>query len=426
MTCQYFFTPTSAAENGISLSAAKAEFVPRAHPGSGRHRAFLELLLPARVYSMLLGTVFVESEDMRKNLRLAGLFALFSAVAIWFAVAATPPVTLHVGDPAPKIQVGKWIQGQPVKEFEKDKIYIVEFWATWCVTCKTTIPHLNELQNKYKDKGVIVIGQSIGEEDDDDVPRFVKQMGDKMKYRVAIDDKSEGPVGKMDKEWMNAVGRNSLPTAFIIKQGKVAWIGSGTALDEKLIDEILSDKYDLAKAAEEYNKNVARQQKYDEVFEKFQQASAEKQWPKAQELLTEVEKYTLPNEESDVAIVRLKLYLRMQDFAAAEKALKRAAELQPEDATHHGALAWMVATYAPEAKNLVAIAEKEAEKANELAKGKSADLLDTLARVQFVKGDKDAAVATMQKAVELAEEKEKKPFQKTLAAYKAGKLPEDE
>lgn len=363
---------------------------------------------------------------MRKNLRLAGLFALFSAVAIWFAVAATPPITLHVGDPAPKIEVGKWIQGEPVKEFANDKLYIVEFWATWCVTCKTTIPHLNELQNKYKDKGVIVIGQSIAEEDDDDVPRFVKQMGDKMKYRVAIDAKSEGPVGKMDKNWMNAAGRNTLPTAFIIKQGKVAWIGSGTALDEKLIDEVLSDKFDLAKAADDYNQNVARQQKYDEAFEKFQQAAAEKKWPQAQELLTELEKHILPNEQPDLAILRVKLYLRMGDFAAAETALKRAAELQPEDATYHGALAWMVANYAPKEKNVMAIAEKEAEKANEIAKGKSADVLDTLARVQFVKGDKEAAIATIHKAVELAEEKEKKPLEKTLAAYKAGKLPEEE
>lgn len=411
---------------GFPGRARKLNLFSRRQPGVEKHRRFLELLLPARIYSMLLGTVFVESEDMRKNLRLAGLLAVFSAVAIWFAVAATPPITLHVGDPAPKIQVGKWIQGEPVKEFANDKIYIVEFWATWCVTCKTTIPHLNELQNKYKDKGVIVIGQSIAEEDADDVPRFVKQMGDKMKYRVAVDDMSDGPVGKMDKNWMNAVGRTGLPTAFIIKQGKVAWVGSGTALDEKLIDEILSEKYDLAKAAEEYNKNVARQQKYDEAFEKFQQAAAEKQWAKAQELLTEVEKYIQPNEQSDLAILRVKLFLRMGDFTAAETALKRAAELEPENATYHGALAWMVAMYAPNAKNVMAVAEKEAEKANEIAKGKSADVLDTLARVQFVKGDKDAAIATIQKAVELAEEKEKKPLQKTLAAYKAGKLPEAE
>lgn len=375
---------------------------------------------------MLSGIVVsVESEDMRKNLRLAGLFALFGTVTIWLAVAANPPVTLRVGDPAPKIQVGKWIQGQPVKEFANDKVYIVEFWATWCVTCKTTIPHLNELQNKYKDKGVIVIGQSIAEEDDEDVPRYVKQMGDKMKYRVAIDDKSEGK-GKMDQAWMDAAGRNSLPTAFIIKQGKIAWIGSGTALDEKLIDEILSDKYDIAKAADEYKKDIERQENYDESFEKFQQATADKQWAKAQEALTELEKHIRPSEKSDLAMMRVRLYLKMQDFAGAETAAKQAAELEPENASFHGALAWFLATQASSARNLVALAEKEALKADEIAKGKSADALDTLARVQFVKGDKEAAIATQQKALELADEKEKKPYQKALEAYKAGTVPEAE
>ena len=37
--------------------------------------------------------------------------------------------TLKVGDPAPKLQTGKWIQGEPVKSFEKGKAYLVEFWA---------------------------------------------------------------------------------------------------------------------------------------------------------------------------------------------------------------------------------------------------------------------------------------------------------
>jgi thiol-disulfide isomerase/thioredoxin len=362
---------------------------------------------------------------MRKNLRLAGWFAVFSLVAIWFAVAATPEITLRVGDPAPKVQVGKWIQGEPVKEFAKDKVYVVEFWATWCVTCKTTIPHLNELQNKYKDKGVIVIGQSIAEEDDDDVPRFMKQMGDKMKYRVAIDDRSGGAVGKMDQAWMNAAGRTELPTAFIIKQGKVAWIGSGTEVDEKLIDEILSDKYDLAKAAEDYNKNAERRAKYNEAYEKFQQAIADKQWPKAQESLTELGKHIHPSEKADFAMLRVKLFMKMQDLPGAEAAAKEAAEVDPQNASFHGTFAWFLATQPSSTKTLLEVAEKEALKANELAKGKSADLLDTLARVQFVKGEKEAAIATLQKGLELADEKEKKAFQKTLDAYKAGKLPED-
>jgi hypothetical protein len=36
---------------------------------------------------------------------------------------------LNIGDPAPKLQVAKWIQGDAVQEFETNHIYIVEFWS---------------------------------------------------------------------------------------------------------------------------------------------------------------------------------------------------------------------------------------------------------------------------------------------------------
>src|SRR5437764_4651078 len=73
---------------------------------------------------------------------------------------------LKVGDPAPKLQMGKWIQGEPVTEFKPGKAYLVEFWATWCGPCRVSIPHLNELHNKYKDQGLVVIGQDCFERDD--------------------------------------------------------------------------------------------------------------------------------------------------------------------------------------------------------------------------------------------------------------------
>src|SRR5947207_870817 len=103
---------------------------------------------------------------MRMNLRLgwvAGVVAFFGVAAF----GAWAP-KLKVGDAPPKLQPGKWLQGEAVTEFKSDKVYVVEFWATWCGPCKESIPHLNELQKKYKDKGVVMIGQDIWEDDDDD------------------------------------------------------------------------------------------------------------------------------------------------------------------------------------------------------------------------------------------------------------------
>src|SRR5215471_5656015 len=102
--------------------------------------------------------------------RLAILLALFPGTLAFSAAAAT----LKVGDPAPKLQTGKWVQGEPVKEFAKGKAYIVEFWATWCGPCRISIPHLNEIHNKFKDKGLIVIGQDCWEHNDALVAPFVE------------------------------------------------------------------------------------------------------------------------------------------------------------------------------------------------------------------------------------------------------------
>ena len=160
--------------------------------------------------------------------------------------------TLKVGDPAPKLQTGKWVQGEPVKEFEKEKAYIVEFWATWCGPCRVSIPHLNDIHNKFKVKGLVVIGQDCWERDDSLVAPFVKSMGDKMTYRVALDDKADSEKGKMAETWMAAAGRNGIPSAFLVDtKGKVAWIGHPMELKDKTVEEVLADKYDLKKAAEE-------------------------------------------------------------------------------------------------------------------------------------------------------------------------------
>jgi len=155
----------------------------------------------------------------------------------------TAEANIHVGDPAPPLQVGKWVQGDPVRQFDSNHVYIVEFWATWCGPCVRSIPHLNELANEFKDKGVIVIGQNVWDQDEA-VPAFVRKMGDKMSYRVALDDKSQDSDGFMASHWWKRkVDQHSIPTAVVInKAGRIAWIGHPQDLNEKLIEDVLADK----------------------------------------------------------------------------------------------------------------------------------------------------------------------------------------
>jgi thiol-disulfide isomerase/thioredoxin len=57
-----------------------------------------------------------------------------------------PAASLTGRDPAPPLKVSKWLKGEEVKRFEPGKVYVVEFWATWCGPCIAFMPHLAELQ----------------------------------------------------------------------------------------------------------------------------------------------------------------------------------------------------------------------------------------------------------------------------------------
>jgi len=58
------------------------------------------------------------------------VLATLLLTAVWVE-AASPGPALKVGEPAPRLQVVRWMQGDPVTGFEKGKTYLLEFWATW-------------------------------------------------------------------------------------------------------------------------------------------------------------------------------------------------------------------------------------------------------------------------------------------------------
>ena len=161
------------------------------------------------------------------------------AVAAVSLISSVSAAALKAGDTAPKVQVASWAQGSGVKEFEGDKVYIVEFWATWCGPCVQVIPHLNEIYKKNKAKGLVVIGSNVGE-DAATVSNFVKSMAGKMTYNVAVDDPKGG--GWMNTHWLTAAEQNGIPCAFVVnKKGKIAFIGHPMELKESLLANLLAE-----------------------------------------------------------------------------------------------------------------------------------------------------------------------------------------
>ena len=67
------------------------------------------------------------------------------------------PLSVPLPKP-PALSVDTWIKGGPITRFEKGKVYVVEFWATWCKPCLEGIPRLSELQRQYGGRGLLAIG----------------------------------------------------------------------------------------------------------------------------------------------------------------------------------------------------------------------------------------------------------------------------
>ena len=66
----------------------------------------------------------------------------------------------------------------------KGKVFVLDFWATYCPPCIKEIPHLNELQAKYGEKGFQIIGLHVGGDDDKPrVPAFIERL--KIDYPLA-------------------------------------------------------------------------------------------------------------------------------------------------------------------------------------------------------------------------------------------------
>lgn len=173
------------------------------------------------------------------------LFCLRSALIPFLALAgAATALAAELGQPAPALPIETWVKGKAVDlAAGKGKtVYVVEFWATWCAPCRASIPHLSDLQKRYADKDVVIVG--VSDEASDKVKPFVEKMGDKMAYTVGLN-----PGRQAHKSYLEAFGVNGIPHAFVIdKAGVIAWHGHPMVGLDAALEEIVAGKFDLEAA----------------------------------------------------------------------------------------------------------------------------------------------------------------------------------
>lgn len=97
-------------------------------------------------------------------------------------LADDPKVTLKPGDPAPPLKATKWFNGKEVNAFEPGKVYVIEFWATWCGPCVAEMPYVQQLADRLRDESrILVLGVSV-----DESPGLVKPFVDRLGCRYPV------------------------------------------------------------------------------------------------------------------------------------------------------------------------------------------------------------------------------------------------
>lgn len=322
------------------------------------------------------------------------------------AVAEAEVKVLTIGDKAPAYSIEHWVKGSPVTAFETGKIYVMEFWATWCPPCRDSMPHLSKLQEEYKDR-VTIIG--VSDEDLSTVTDFLGKDGwpEKTNYTLATD-----PDNSTFTDYMRSAQQNGIPTAFIVGKGStIEWIGHPMEMD-KVLKRVVAGEWDTAA----YKKRFELHQRLDGQWQaQFQQGD----YDGALKTLDEVT--TGDPEDTLAPFVKFYILLTQKNdskgaYALAAEGIKKSWDEQQMLMQYAGVIAEAPGEFTRDWD----LAVKAGERAVELSKGEDAYVHYVMAGIYKGQGQLNKAIEAARRGVEAAKsEDEKKEMQVRLDEYLA-------
>ena len=141
---------------------------------------------------------------------------------------------------APELAAGDWINSEPLKLGElRGRVVLIEFWTFGCYNCRNTLPSVKGWDDRYREKGLTVIGVHSPEFDEErnieNLRRAVSSLG--IRYPIVTDN---------DYKTWTAYKVEAWPTVFLLdKQGSIRWMRVGEGdydKTEQLIQQLLAEK----------------------------------------------------------------------------------------------------------------------------------------------------------------------------------------
>jgi cytochrome c biogenesis protein CcmG/thiol:disulfide interchange protein DsbE len=158
----------------------------------------------------------------------SGVFLLWAPTLHFLAQKIVESRTFGAGKTAPDFTL-KDASGKAVSlRAFKGKVVLLNFWATWCVPCKTEIPWFIEFEKTYAARGFTVLGVSMDEDGWKAINPYVAQA--KINYPIVLGNEDVNRAyGAFD----------ALPTTLVIgRDGKVAFLHAGLIARDEYEKEI--------------------------------------------------------------------------------------------------------------------------------------------------------------------------------------------